>query len=44
MQRDPMTAYPELSKEEALDIRGARLYSPPRHHAIWQDIVGCASR
>jgi hypothetical protein len=37
MQRDPMTAYPGLSKEDAPDIRGARLYSPPRHHAIWQE-------
>ena len=36
MQRDPMTAYPELSKEDAPDIRGARLYSSLRHHAIWQ--------
>lgn len=37
MPRDPMTAYPGLSKEDAPDIRGARLYSPPRHHAIWQE-------
>lgn len=37
MQHDPMTAYPGLSTEDAPDIRGARLYSPPRHHAIWQE-------
>ena len=44
MQRDPMTAYPGLSKEDAPDIRGARLYSPLPHHAIWQGMVASASQ